>query len=87
MLTIVDGKPVYASAEFSNLAPPPLPVSPDWSPVKYFGGYHNDSKISFTPVSQPKAHFQSKHNVNLHSLNMPGSLSRFWGGLACACCY
>jgi len=39
VLTIVDGKIVYASAEFSKLAPPPLPVSPDWSPVKEYGGY------------------------------------------------
>ena len=29
VLTIVGGKVVYASEEFSKLAPPPLPVSPD----------------------------------------------------------
>jgi predicted amidohydrolase YtcJ len=34
VLTIVGGDVVYATSEFSNLAPPPLPVSPDWSPVK-----------------------------------------------------
>jgi predicted amidohydrolase YtcJ len=39
VLTIVGGKVVYAAKEFSKLAPPPLPVSPDWSPVKYDGGY------------------------------------------------
>jgi predicted amidohydrolase YtcJ len=39
VLTIVDGKPVYAAEEFSKLAPPALPVSPSWSPVKEFGGY------------------------------------------------
>ena len=33
VLTIVGGKVVYAAKEFSKLAPPPLPVSPDWSPV------------------------------------------------------
>jgi hypothetical protein len=38
-LTIVGGKTVYASAEFSKLAPPALPVSPGWSPVKNYGGY------------------------------------------------
>src|SRR5437588_1733757 len=37
VLTIVGGKVVYASAEFSKLAPPPLSVSPDWSPVKHYG--------------------------------------------------
>ena len=39
VLTIVGGKVVYAAKEFSRLAPPPLPVSPDWSPVKTYGGY------------------------------------------------
>ncbi len=39
VLTIVGGKVVYAAAEFSKLAPHELPVSPDWSPVKKYGGY------------------------------------------------
>jgi hypothetical protein len=39
VLTIVGGKVVYAAAEFLSLAPPELPVSPDWSPVKEYGGY------------------------------------------------
>ncbi len=34
VLTLVGGKVVYAASEFSKLAPPPLPASPDWSPVK-----------------------------------------------------
>ena len=93
VLTIVDGKPVYASAEFSDLAPPALPVSPDWSPVKYFGGYHNDSQISFggsthaRPTLSLVNNSQSQQNLHFSSLSMPGSLSQFWGGLACACCY
>jgi predicted amidohydrolase YtcJ len=39
VLTIVGGNIVYASDEFSKLAPPPLSVSPSWSPVKQYGGY------------------------------------------------
>ncbi len=39
VLTIVGGKVVYAAKEFSKPAPPPLPVSPDWSPVKTHDGY------------------------------------------------
>jgi len=39
VLTLVGGKVVYAAADFSQLAPPALPVSPDWSPVKEYGGY------------------------------------------------
>jgi predicted amidohydrolase YtcJ len=40
VLTIVGGKVVYGSAEFVQLAPPPLPVSPDWSPAKIHRGDH-----------------------------------------------
>ena len=43
VLTILDGKVVYGAQEFGNLAPPPLPVSPDWSPVGSYGGYHGDT--------------------------------------------
>lgn len=43
VLTVVGGKIVYASAEFSKLAPPALPVSPNWSPVKQYGGYAKSS--------------------------------------------
>jgi predicted amidohydrolase YtcJ len=39
VLTIVGGKIVYADGPFAKLAPPALPVSPDWSPVKQYGGY------------------------------------------------
>jgi hypothetical protein len=38
-LTIVGGKIVYANDVFSKLAPPELPVSPNWSPVAKYGGY------------------------------------------------
>ncbi len=43
VLTVVGGKVVCATAEFSKLAPPALPVSPDWSPVKQYGGYAKPS--------------------------------------------
>src|SRR5467141_1538661 len=39
VLTILGGKPVYAAAEFKDLSPAPLPVSPEWSPVAAYGGY------------------------------------------------
>jgi predicted amidohydrolase YtcJ len=39
LLTIVDGKIVWGDEAYSSLAPPKLPVIPDWSPVKYYGGY------------------------------------------------
>jgi hypothetical protein len=36
-LLLVNGR--IATAEFKDLSPPPLPVSPDWSPVAAYGGY------------------------------------------------
>jgi hypothetical protein len=49
VLTIVGGKVVYASAEFSKLAPSALPVSPDWSPVKDYGGYQQTKTATDAP--------------------------------------
>jgi predicted amidohydrolase YtcJ len=39
VLTLVGGEPVFAADEFSELAPPPPPAMPDWSPVTVYGGY------------------------------------------------
>ena len=39
VLTVVGGRVVFSAGEFGPLGPPPLPVSPDWSPVKTYGGY------------------------------------------------
>jgi predicted amidohydrolase YtcJ len=44
VLTIVGGRVVYATREFAKLAPPELPVSPNWSPVAKFGGYARGAK-------------------------------------------
>jgi predicted amidohydrolase YtcJ len=38
LLTIVDGKIVYADGDYKALAPPVIPVVPLWSPVKFYGG-------------------------------------------------
>jgi predicted amidohydrolase YtcJ len=39
VLTVVGGKIVHATEEFAAHAPPPIPVLPEWSPIKVFGGY------------------------------------------------
>src|SRR3989454_399149 len=39
VLTVVGGNVVHATEEFSSHAPPPIPVLPEWSPLKVFGGY------------------------------------------------
>ena len=45
VLTVVDGQIVYAGEEFTVYDPALPPVSPDWSPVKLYGGYHNSHAI------------------------------------------
>ena len=39
LLTIVNGKVVYAEAAYKKLAPEMPAVIPAWSPVKFYGGY------------------------------------------------
>jgi predicted amidohydrolase YtcJ len=60
VLTIVGGKVVYAAGEFSSMAPPELPVSPDWSPVKNYGGYaQNEEELT---VGATASHAMSSHD-------------------------
>jgi predicted amidohydrolase YtcJ len=66
LLTMVGGKVVYAAGEFSRMAPAELPVSPDWSPVKQYGGYAparsmaGATKCEATP-SHPSEHSGAQH--------------------------
>jgi predicted amidohydrolase YtcJ len=39
LLTLVGGRTVWAAGPFQTLNPEALPVSPDWSPVRNYGGY------------------------------------------------
>ena len=41
VLTVKGGKVVHGAKEFADWSPPLPPVSPDWSPVKHFGGYQS----------------------------------------------
>ncbi|WP_286841221.1 MULTISPECIES: amidohydrolase [Sphingobacterium] len=45
-LTVVAGKIVYAEGDFSRFSPPPIPILPDWSPTKSYGGYYSVSKTA-----------------------------------------
>ncbi|GGN07418.1 amidohydrolase [Dyadobacter beijingensis] len=42
VLTMLNGKIVWADNEFTSLGPQRLPVIPEWSPVKYYGGYQTE---------------------------------------------
>jgi predicted amidohydrolase YtcJ len=71
VLTIVGGKIVYATAEFSTLAPPTLPVSPDWSPVKQYGGYARRSAQSLDASHSASCSHAAGHTTG-HTTNAKG---------------
>jgi predicted amidohydrolase YtcJ len=84
VLTIVDGKIVHGADEFAALAPPPIPVLPEWSPVKEFGGYYR-RRQSVETASHVCAKPSLLHAL-LHRLvdqHRP-SEEPFWG-LGCEC--
>ncbi len=76
VLTVLGGKVVYGAAEFGSLAPPPLPVSPDWSPVAVYGGYHREAKAS--------AAARKSHTIRPHTKVWVPKESRF-RGIGCDC--
>ena len=41
LLTVVDGRVVFGVEEYNDLSPKLPETLPEWSPVKYFGGYYN----------------------------------------------
>lgn len=98
VLTIVGGKIVYAADSFKSLDPPPLRVMPDWSPVKYYGGYARSIAGVFPATSEkPHKPFHigccvhlpacgwERANRSFNQLNQAGSLSSLWGGIGCSC--
>jgi predicted amidohydrolase YtcJ len=80
VLTIVGGKVVYASDDYAHLSPPPLPVSPDWSPVKEYGGY---AKPSAETVVMSRSHAASCEGENRSHISVFGDLGLWQLGCDC----
>jgi hypothetical protein len=74
VLTLVNGRVVYAAEEFSPVGPAPLPVSPDWSPLGLYG-------VAQPAATQPVVRRQV-HGCNHGSKRGRSGLS--WG-LGCDC--
>ena len=66
LLTMVGGKVVYAAGEFSRMAPPELPVSPDWSPVKQYGGYARAGSMAGTIACEAVRSHHCEHSGAQH---------------------
>ena len=82
VLTIVDGKVVYGAEEFGTLSPSLPPASPDWSPVRHYGGHATpvggSGQCGDRPPMRDSPTTEHRHAAR-HS---PQSL---WGPLGCGC--
>ncbi len=88
VLTVVDGKVVYAADDFSTYGPTPIPVIPEWSPVTMYPGHARvHPQLNCLPhqcAGSCGVHGHS-HDVARCS-NMPVSdHNSFWGVLGCSC--
>jgi predicted amidohydrolase YtcJ len=83
VLTLLGGKPVHASGDFSNLAPP-LPLAmPDWSPVNYYGGYQSPTEAVAAAVAASGARRVAAHDCHGGHSHSPQSAP--WGDFGCTC--
>lgn len=94
VMTVVDGKVVYAAGSFSPLAPPALPVLPDWSPVTRVPGHYRSAPPEAAKVgmaqqmhqcSGPCGVHQHSHDTARHSSVPVSDDNAFWGALGCSC--
>jgi predicted amidohydrolase YtcJ len=91
VLTVVGGKIVYGAAEFGPMAPPPLPVLPDWSPVRTVPGHYRQTAPSQARMALPHqcagacgVHAHA-HDVARKSSVPVSDYAGFWGTLGCSC--
>jgi predicted amidohydrolase YtcJ len=80
VLTVVGGKIVYAAEGFSKFAPPPLAVSPDWSPVKTYGGY---ARSRVAASAQSPAMMSAKLAVARDCAMGHNAWNPWWFGCGC----
>ena len=82
VMTIVGGRVVHADGPFKPLSPPLPPASPDWSPVRVYGGYQN----GMSPVKAQHNHlFQSLTTLHRCAGDHLTGSHELWGASGCAC--
>jgi predicted amidohydrolase YtcJ len=83
VLTLLGGRPVHASDEFSDLAPPLPPAMPDWSPVNYYGGYQSPTEAVAAAVAASGGQRVAAHRCQGADSHTPRSAP--WGDFGCSC--
>lgn len=88
VLTVVDGKVVYGSGDFEKLAPPQVPVLPDWSPVVKVPGHWRPDSPLVAQVHQCSGpcvvHSHSHERARMSSVPV-SDFQGFWGAFGCSC--
>ncbi len=94
VLTLVDGKVVYAAGAFTPLAPPPIPVVPEWSPVTTVPGHYRSAPPEAAKVGMMAQVHQCCGSCNVHghqhdtarkSAIPVADEGEFWGVMGCSC--
>jgi predicted amidohydrolase YtcJ len=83
VLTLLGGRPVHASGDFSNLAPPLPSAMPDWSPVNYYGGYQSPNEAVAAAVAASGTQRVAAHRCQGTQPHTPESA--LWGDFGCTC--
>ena len=73
VMTVLGGDIVHASDEFSTYNPALPPVSPDWSPIKYYGTYAGDKVIVTHRFHQTNC-FAKQDHLHEPSIHFGGCL-------------
>ncbi len=84
VLTVVGGRIVHGDGPFSSLAPPLPPASPDWSPVRTYGGYYQSPGAAVTRA-QHGAPDIALHGHGRSSVDHLSGATGLWGTAGCSC--
>lgn len=85
VMTVLGGRVVYGAEEFSGFDPGVPEVSPDWSPVRQFGGYQTGTLPMACGCGEglKKAVHAALHGFGLEPKSKPMGYDVFGGGCAC----
>lgn len=91
VMTIVGGDIVFAQAEFTSFGPLPIPLLPDWSPVRTVPGHYRSVAPQPKGLNLPhQCSGPCTVHAHTHDLARKSSVpisnySGFWGALGCSC--
>jgi predicted amidohydrolase YtcJ len=86
VLTVVDGKIVFADGDYESFNPPMPTPMPDWSPTNFGSRYWKSEAASSAMHRTPS----SQHGCVVHGhshapANIAANPQDFWGALGCSC--